>query len=101
MNCVCIQSLMSTHFTSVIPRVTVSSSENMDSYIMQLFPADVWMWHRLRPPYRLDSLALSQFQSNLIIADLPETNRCDTKSSFKHSGKSAYISLSVQLVSTR
>jgi len=91
MNSGCVQSLLSTHFTLVMPRVTVPSSGNMESNIIKLFPADLWMTYHLRPPYRLDDLRLSRFLSNLIIVHLTDTNQLDTKSSFKHIGKFADI----------
>ena len=87
-NCfVHVQSLMSTHFTLAIPRVTVPSSGNIQSDIVQLFPNDPWMLYHLSPPYRLDDLRLSQSHSNLIIVDLPRTDHLEMKSSFKNNGK--------------
>jgi len=82
---------MSTHFTLVMPRVTLPISGNTKTDIMQLFTADQWTLYDLQPPYRLDDLKLSQSQSNLIIVELPETNHLDIKGSFKRSGKCAYV----------
>ena len=100
MNAGYVQSLMSTHFSLVMPRVTVPSSGNVESDIMQLFPADLWMSYHLRPPYRLDDLRLGQSKSSLVIVDLPETNHVEMKSSFKHIGKCVCISVRRSLVST-
>jgi len=82
---------MSTHFALVMPRVTLPSSGNIETVIIQLFTADQWTLYHLQPPYRLDDLKPSQSQSNLIIVELPETNHLDIKGSFERSGKYTYL----------
>jgi len=90
---------MASHESVVMPRVTLPpGSGNIESDILHLLPADVWMLHHLRSPYDLNDLQLSHSQSNLIVVDLPATNRLDIKSSFEHIGQcDAYVSICLSI----